>query len=44
MAGNVTSVNFSGSFKKLNGTVALTATRAGNIRSLLTVGYDRWPR
>ena len=39
MAGNVTSVNFSGRFKKLNGTVALTATRADIIRSLLTVGY-----
>ncbi|TIV42537.1 MAG: hypothetical protein E5V96_22850, partial [Mesorhizobium sp.] len=26
-------------FKKLNGTVALTATRADIIRSLLTVGY-----
>jgi hypothetical protein len=39
MAGNITSVNFSGRFKKLNGTVALTATRADIIRSLLTVGY-----
>ncbi|ESY29559.1 hypothetical protein X748_27730 [Mesorhizobium sp. LNJC386A00] len=39
MAGNVTSVSFSGRFKKLNGTVALTATRADIIRSLLTVGY-----
>jgi hypothetical protein len=39
MAGNVTSVNFSGRFKKLNGIAALTATRADIIRSLLTEGY-----
>ncbi|MFK4259975.1 hypothetical protein [Agrobacterium tumefaciens] len=39
MAGQVTSLNFSGAFSVLNGTVTLTVTHPDINRSLLTIGY-----